>query len=158
MGFLKAFIKFSGISDNVEWSQSKELVVDGPDFFGLHYVYIDSEFQVVHFLPKLELNLYILQGDPVKGIHEYHIGTDGNLVKERILPKGDTEWKINPDIVYYRLKDGNRKLNIYEGKVSFAFPFNGTINREWIMKRASEIHEKMKDKTIWLDLKDQIRE
>ncbi|MBT3679896.1 MAG: hypothetical protein HOF36_01395 [Candidatus Marinimicrobia bacterium] len=157
MGFLKAFAKLSGIEDNVMWSQSKELVVDGPHFFGLHYLYIDSEFHIVQFLPKLDLNLYILEGDPIQATNEYQIGPSGNIVKERSLPKGDHEWKINPNIVHYRGRLIGPKRTRHTGKVMFAFPFQGTIDREWILKRAIEIHAKQKTKTLWLDLKEQIR-
>lgn len=52
MKVLNILGKLTGIENSVKWSQSKEIKVSGPEFFGHHSIFVDPKFKVAIFLPK----------------------------------------------------------------------------------------------------------
>ena len=140
MRIVKLLSKLLGIAAKVKWSRGKKLEVSGPEAFGVYHIYVDRDFRVAVFLPKADGHLTILVGDIVKGRRFLVYGPDGAKKGEAEIPKGEFEWKINPDRFLFKTAGVPRDQltmtlafgRVCAGDVTWNHAFNGEINEEWL--------------------------
>jgi len=132
---------FKNIRDNVEWSRSKGLVVYGPEIFGHHFIYIDSNFKVAIILPKADETLHILIGDPVRADRWLKFNSEGKELFDKPLNGNEYEWKIDKDKIRYRGTALKPTGPGHKGKVIKSFEFNKNIDEGWIKQKKKGMYQ-----------------
>jgi len=138
MGLLRFLGKLTNIEDKVKWSQSKKIEVEGPDFLGRYFIYVDPNFNVAIFLPKADRTLHVLVGDIFRAHRWIECDQTGEKVKDGTPPTEAFQWKINPKNIWYRGSGFPPDKPGYRGKVIAFEDLFDEINEEWINSRIKE--------------------
>jgi len=129
----------------MEWSKKKHLWVSGPEFFGVHHIYIDKNLKHVVILLKADLTTHVFIGNPTYAEEWRKYDEKQNILLSKIYPPDGLEWKIYKDIVLYKGKTLPPKdvpEEPYSGKVVKVDDFNDDINDEWIVSQIKELYKK----------------
>ncbi len=144
MWLVRLLGKLTGVDRKVKWSQNKRIKVDGPSFWGVYEVFVDSELDVAFVLPKSDFSVHILTGNIIGAEHYFKYNPIGKLTSNVSLTEKAIGWKLNPGRVL--LKGGALPpgQNIYLGKVIDETSFDQKITNDWIIAQVAELQKKMK--------------
>ena len=137
MGLISIISKLVGVEAKVEWSRCKKIHMAGPDAWGQYDVFVDSNFNVALFIPGASSSLLIFAGNVVEATVALKYDSDGTVVMNGNLERGDLEWKINPSRILFRGRVLSGKM--MSGNVVGAEAFEGDITPLWIDQRARDI-------------------
>ncbi|MCK4816868.1 hypothetical protein KA005_13950 [bacterium] len=130
----------------LNWSRNKHLLVSGPEFWGVHHIFIDSALKHCVFVLKADLTTHIFIGNPVKAQEWKKYNENFCLALSKKLKVPSLKWKIYQDYVLYKgtmLPPKQISEEPYFGKVIQVEEFtNQTINDEWIVKKIKELYNK----------------
>ncbi|NQU06433.1 MAG: hypothetical protein HQ568_10100 [Calditrichaeota bacterium] len=104
----------------LEELRGSHLIVSGPEFFGDHHVYVDSELVHVIFAPKADFTTHVFIGDAVRAKEWRKYDKDHACILTKSLKKKSFEWKMYNDIVLYKGK-------MLPPKPMFAEPYFGLV-------------------------------
>jgi len=131
--------------ETMEWSKRKHLLVSGPEFFGVHYIYIDKNLKYVVILLKSDFTTHVFIGNLICAKEWRRYDEKQNILLSQIYPSDAFEWKIYKDIVLYKgklLPPKDIPEEPYFGKVIKVEDFNDDINDEWIVSQIKELYKK----------------
>ena len=129
----------------LEWSRKKHLTVSGPDFWGIHHIYIDSSLKHVIFCLKADLTTHVFIGIPTGAKEQRKYDKYVNLLFSEQLNDDSLEWKIYKDIVLYKGKMLPPKKILeepYWGEIVRVEAFNDYIDDQWIVSKIKELYNK----------------
>ena len=129
----------------LEWSKNKHLTVSGPEFWGIHHIYIDSSLKHVIFCLKPDLISDVFIGIPTGAKEWRKYDKDGNLLFSKQLNDNSLEWKIYKDIVLYKgkmLPPKEIPEEPYWGEIVGIEIFNDYIDDQWIVSKIKELYNK----------------
>ncbi len=129
----------------LEWSRKKYLTVSGPDFWGVHHIYIDNSLKHVVFCLKADLTTHVFIGIPTGAKEQRKYDKDVNLLFSERLNDDSLEWKIYKDIVLYKGKMLPPKKILeesYWGEIVGVEAFNDYINDQWVVSKIKELYNK----------------
>jgi len=129
------------IRKNVEWSRAKGLVVYGPEAFGHHFVYVDSNYKIAIFLPKADKTLHIFIGGLTHAKRWIKYDSSGAEVFDKDIDDKELEWKIDRDKVRYRGYGLKSTAAGLKGKVVDHDKFTDLINPNWILRKKEEMYQ-----------------
>jgi len=129
----------------LEWSRKKHLTVSGPEFWGIHHIYIDNFLKHVIFCLKADLTTHVFIGIPTGAKEWKKYDKNVRLLFSKQLSDDSLEWKIYKDIVLYkgkRLPPKEIPAEPYWGEVVGVETFNDDINDQWIVSKIKELYNK----------------
>lgn len=129
----------------LEWSKRKHLIVHGPEFCGLHHIYIDNNLKHVVLLLKTDLTTHVFIGTPTVAKEWRKYNKEVNMLFSRNLNPDDFEWKIYKDIILYKGKLLPPKKILaepYFGEIVKVEDFNNDVNDKWIVSQMKELYKK----------------
>lgn len=132
MNILRLLGKLTGIENSIKWSQSKVIIVSGPNIFGQHSIFVDPKFNVAIFLPKDDKTLHIFVGDIFNAKRWIKCDSKGNKIKDENPPKEAFQWKIKPKKICYRGTGFPSNKKVYFGKVISSKNFSQVIDEKWL--------------------------
>ena len=138
--------KMKEVPEILDWSREKHLTISGPDFWGIHHIYIDNSLKHVIFCPKTDFTTHVFMGNPVGATvwrkYDKHI----NQLFSKDLNDDILQWKIYKDIVLYKGKMLPPKENPEEpycGEIVEVETFHDDINDEWIVAKIEDLYNEM---------------
>ena len=146
----------------LEWLERKHLIVSGPEFWGIHHVYIDNSLKHVALCLKADLTTHVFIGNPTRAEEWRKYDKDVNLLLSKELGSDSLEWKMYKDIALYKgkmLPPKEISEEPYWGKVVEVEAFSDNINDPWIVSKIKNGLAQLKDKRAEIDsFKQKIRE
>ena len=138
------FKRTKDVPDILKWSRNKHLLISGPNFWGIHHVFIDNSLKHCFFMLKMDSTTHVFIGDPIKAKEWRKYDENFALVLSKQLEKSTLEWKIYKDCVLYRgtmLPPKEIAGEPYWGRVTNVEEFaNQIINDQWIIEKLRELH------------------
>ena len=135
--------RMKDVPEILEWSRNKHLTVSGPEFFGIHHIYIDNYLKHAIFCPKSDLTLDVFVGTPTEAREWKKYNKHANLLFSKQLNNDSLEWKIYKDIVLYKgkiLPIEEIFEKSYQGRIIKVEAFNKNINDQWIVSKVKELY------------------
>jgi hypothetical protein len=124
------------IPEIMTWSRKKHLIVEGPEFWGIHHIYVADNLKQVVFCLKSDLTTHVFIGIPTHAEEwrRYHENVELHFSKP--LEKDALQWAIYKDYVLYRgkmLPPKDIQEEPYWGEVIDVKSWEGEISDEWII-------------------------
>jgi hypothetical protein len=141
----EVFKRIKDIPKILDWSKKKHLTVSGPEFFGIHHIYIDNFLKHAIFCLKADLTTHVFIGILIRANEWRKYDKNLELLFSKQLSNNSLEWKIYKDIVLYRgrmLPPKRIPAEPYWGEVVAVETFNGDINDQWIVSKIRELYNK----------------
>jgi hypothetical protein len=132
----------------LEWSKKRYLTVSGPEFWGIHHIYIDNFLKHAIFCLKADLTTHVFISIPIGAKEWRKYDKDVNLLFSKQLNDDFLKWKIYKDIVLYKGKMSPPKEipeEPYRGEVIGVETFNNDINDigdQWIISKIKELYNR----------------
>ncbi len=137
--------RIKDVPETLKWSRRKHLMISGPEFWGIHHIYIDNSLKHVIFCLKADFTTHVFIGIPTGAEEWRKYDKDDNLLLSKHLNNDSLEWKIYKDLVLYKGKMLPPKMipeEPYWGKVVKVETFNDDVNDQWIVFKIKESHNK----------------
>lgn len=127
----------------LEWSRKKHLTVSGPEFWGIHHIYIDDDLDHAVFCLKADLTTHVFIGIPTEAKEWRKYDENVNLLFSKPLGNESLQWKIYEDVVLYRgrmLSPKSIPEEPYCGEVVRVETFIDDITDEWIVCEIKKLY------------------
>lgn len=130
----------------LKWLRNKHLVVSGPEFWGVHHIFIDEELKHFIICLKSDYTTHIFSGNSINAQDWEKYDENFCVVISKKLKTPSLKWKIYHDYVLYKgtmLPPKQISEEPYFGKVIQVEEFtNQTIDNEWIVEKLKELYNK----------------
>lgn len=137
--------RMKDVPEILKWSRRKHLMVSGPEFWGIHHIYIDNSLRHTIFCLKADLTTHVFIGIPTGAKEWRKYDEDVNLLLSKQLNDDSLEWKIYKDLVLYKgkmLPPKEIPEEPYWGEVVGVETYNDDVNDQWIVFKIKELYNK----------------
>lgn len=125
--------------------EKKHLTINGPDFLGLHHIYITENLKHVIIIPKKDFTTDVFIGDVARAKEWRKYDPKQNILFSQVYDDYEAfEWKIYKDIILYKgnsLPPKDIPEEPYWGKVLETEIFDNNINDEWIVSQIRKLYK-----------------
>ncbi len=120
----------------LDWSRNKHMIVSGPEFWGIHHIFIDKHLKHVVICLKSDYTAHTFIGNPVRASEWRKYDKDQKVILNKTFDEKVLEWKIYKDLVLYRgetLPPKEIQAEPYWGEVVGVEDFDDEINDDWLI-------------------------
>jgi hypothetical protein len=123
------------VPEILEWSRKKHLIIDGPEFWGIHHIFIADDLKHIIFCLKADYTTHVYIGIPTHAQEWRKYNEEIEMEISKSLNQDELEWKIYHDYVLYRgkmLPPKEIPEEPYWGKVIDVRTWEQKLSDNWI--------------------------